>query len=341
MILTNYLIASSLFIFFFSIFCIRFLKKKNLLIDKIDHSSHKRLKILSFNNPPLCGGIILYVCILIFFKDDLLLKIFSFGILCVGILSDTNKISSPKIRIILQLLLVSLFVFYSNISLDDLRVDHLNNILSIKYVSIIFTIFCILILINGTNFLDGLNTLVIGYYILVISIIVFVSYKFNLVLNQNIFFLLLFLLVIYFFNLFEKIYLGDSGSYLLGFVVGFFVLDFFIKNNDISPYFLSFLLWYPAFENLFSILRRASLNKKFYKPDQSHLHQIIFNFFVKKDFFYKQTLNSVTANLINMFHAIVFFIFYQYLYETNIMVMATISNVIFYLITYFSIRKKV
>ena len=340
MILINDFISPTIFVFFFSILCIYFFKKKNLLLDKTAHSSHKKLRILSLSSPPLCGGIILYVSLLIFFKDEFILKIFSLGILSVGILSDTNKISSPKIRIILQFFLVSLFVFFSEISLEDLRVDHLNNMLSNKFISITFTIFCILILINGTNFLDGLNTLVIGYYILVITIIILATYKFDLILNHNIFFLLLFLCIIYFFNLLEKFYLGDSGSYLLAFVVGFFILDFFNKNNDISPYFISLLLWYPAFENLFSILRRASFSKKFYKPDQSHLHQIIFNFFVKKKFFYKKQTNSLTANLINFFNALVFFIFYKYLYETNVMVIIIILNIIFYLSIYFLIRKK-
>ena len=340
MILLNELIISGVFTFFFGLLCIYYLKKNNILLDQVNHSSHKKLKILSFNNPPLCGGIILYVSLAIFFKDELILKIFGFCILSTGILSDTNKISAPKIRIVLQLLIVFLFIFFSNLNLEDLRVEPLNKALSIKLISVIFTIFCILILINGTNFLDGLNTLVIGYYILVLTVIIS-AYKFNLVLNENIFFLLLFLLIIYFFNLLGKIYLGDSGSYLLAFVIGFFILDFINDNNDISPYFISLLLWYPAFENLFSILRRANFGKKFYKPDQLHLHQIIFKFFVEKKFFYKKISNSLTANLINIFNAFVFLFFYQYLYETNIMVQVTLFNVALYLIMYFWIRKKV
>ena len=126
----------------------------------------------------------------------------------------------------------------------------------------IFTVFCILILVNGSNFLDGLNTLVIGYYFLVCSFLILLTNNFDLEINININLLLIFLLITYFFNFFEKIYLGDSGSYLIGFYISYFVIDFILINTVVSPYLICFLLWYPAFENLFSILRRILATKK-------------------------------------------------------------------------------
>ena len=58
------------------------------------------------------------------------------------------------------------------------------------------------------------------------------------------------------FNFFQKIYLGDSGSYIVALVTSFFTLEFVNANDMISPYFICLLLWYPAFENLFTIVRR-------------------------------------------------------------------------------------
>ena len=111
-----------------------------------------------------------------------------------------------------------LFVIFSDLRITDLRIDLVNELLDINYVSIIFTVFCLLILLNGSNFLDGLNTLVIGYYILVSVILILISAKFDLVINQNIFYFLIFLIIIFLFNFFGKIYLGDSGSYLISFL---------------------------------------------------------------------------------------------------------------------------
>ena len=44
-----------------------------------------------------------------------------------------------------------------------------------KYFNISFTVFCFAILLNGTNFIDGLNGLAIGYYILVLTAIFYLS----------------------------------------------------------------------------------------------------------------------------------------------------------------------
>jgi len=81
-----------------------------------------------------------------------------------------------------------LFVIFNDLRITDLRIGLFNELLDIKYVSIIFTVFCLLILLNGSNFLDGLNTLVIGYYILVSGILILVSAQFNLLLNDNVFY---------------------------------------------------------------------------------------------------------------------------------------------------------
>ena len=63
------------------------------------------------------------------------------------------------------------------------------------------------------------------------------------------------------FNFLEKNFLGDGGVYGLSFFIGFIIIQLSFFDEKISPYFLANLLWYPAFENLFSIIRR-SLDKK-------------------------------------------------------------------------------
>ena len=60
----------------------------------------------------------------------------------------------------------------------------------------------------------------------------------------------------------------------------FWVLLIDLNNNNyfISPYFIALLLWYPAFENLFSIIRKRIVKKDPLKPDNLHFHQLLFNF---------------------------------------------------------------
>jgi len=331
-------------VFFFSLivsFIIFYIFKKNhILIDKTFFSAHKKLINSPLRSPPLCGGLIIFICSLFFFKETMFLNLFGLLMLILGIFSDSNKISSPKIRLFLQVILLLSFVLLIDLRINDIRVNFLNKLLNINLISIIFTIFCILVLINGSNFIDGLNTLLLGYYILVCSFLIFLSNEYNLVLNQNINLFLIFLIVIFLFNFFGKFFLGDSGAYLISFYLAFFVIDFSTKNNSVSPYLICFLLWYPAFENLFSILRRTIKKKKVQEPDQNHLHQMIYNFLTKKKLINHKIINTSTGLIINFFNIIMFLIFYKFYSKTDILVIGIMINIFVYLSLYFFIKKK-
>ena len=110
---------------------------------------------------------------------------------------------------------------------------------------------------NGTNFIDGLNGLVILYFLIIILILNLSGINFELKITiffiDNILPILIILLIL---NIFNKIYLGDSGSYLIGFLFSYYLISIYEQNQIISPFFIILLLWYPCFENLFSILRK-------------------------------------------------------------------------------------
>jgi len=326
-------------IFLLASIIIYIFNKKNILIDQVIHSNHKKLKNNNLKSPSLCGGIIIFICSLLFFQNLPLLNFFSLLILVTGLLSDTNKISSPKKRILFQFTVCLGFIILTNLGIKDLRIEIFNDLLNYNLISLIFTVFCILILINGSNFLDGLNTLVIGYYSLVCFFLILLSVNFDLKINLNINILLIILLVLYLFNFLGKIYLGDSGSYLIGFYISFFVIDFSLNNNLVSPFLICFFLWYPAFENLFSILRRLLSRNKMDAPDQYHLHQMIYNYFIKKKFIKLKYVNTFVANLINIYNFIIFASFYKFYSNTKILILAIMTNVMIYLIVYFFVKK--
>ena len=139
-----------------------------------------------------------------------------------------------------------------------------------------------MILINGYNFVDGINTLLINYNI-VICLILFLFFKENIQdyeILKN-FLIILFILLI--FNLNGNLILGDSGSYAIGLFIGIYLINFAAYNQYLSPFWIISLVWYPCFELLFSMLRRFKLKRKMYKPDTSHYHQILFQYFNKKE----------------------------------------------------------
>ena len=75
-----------------------------------------------------------------------------------------------------------------------------------------------MILANGTNFIDGLNGLVLSYYLIILIIIFYLRlYEFSFLSQQDILVMIMILLYLALFNFFNQLYIGDSGSYLIGF----------------------------------------------------------------------------------------------------------------------------
>ena len=238
------------------------LKKINFL-NEAKYSIHKKFSDTN-KSPIIIGGIYLTIIVLFFFSNDFInLKIVLLLIFLHGLLSDKNILPSPKIRIIIQFIILFAFVFFSDLKIDNLENQYLNGILKNNFFNIFFTIFCFAVLINGSNFLDGLNGLLSGYYLMTILSIFYICFNNNDIIfvhKEELKIIFVSLLIFYFFNIFGRVYLGDGGSYLISTFIGFYLIEFMLGNSNsyISPYYIASILWYPAFENLFSISRRLS-----------------------------------------------------------------------------------
>ena len=319
-----------------------FAKTNNFFDDNKTKSKHK---ILAKNkNTKFIGGLFIFVSILFFFPDDLNnLILFSFLILFIGLLSDFNLLSEPLPRFIIQFILLLSFIVITNTIVTTINIDLIDDFLKNKIFSIFFSLFCFMVLINGTNFLDGLNTLVSGYYFLISSIFYYLGENLNLIMYSEIFlFLSIVLLIFLIFNFFGKSILGDGGSYTLAFLFGYLLIDFFNNNRSISPYFVALILWYPAFENLFSILRRVFINKKKVSyPDTLHLHQLIY-LYLSRYFYKKSKYNNTKTGLIILFYNLIIFIFaikFKFYYDTGILVSLIFFNLAIYLVLYYKLSK--
>ncbi len=299
-------------------------------------------KLAGKESVPLLGGIVIFC----YYSYQISLNdydffLFSFLILLLGIFSDNNFLESPKLRLTFQSVILLLFLNSSNLQINDLRNDLLNEIISNYYFGIFFTTFCLLVLINGSNFIDGLDGLNLGYFFLIITIIIYLDEISIITVNQDqvitIFHIISFLLIL---NIFNLLYLGDSGSYLIAFIFGTFLVDLSDNNYFLSPYFIALLLWYPAFENLFSIIRKRLIKKDPFAPDNKHFHQLLFNYLkkYKNKFIYKFS-NIISSILILLYNSVIFYLGTNYINHTKILLLLILINVILYLSLY-SILKK-
>ena len=208
----------------------------------------------------MIGGIYLLLIHLIFnFNFSPFLTISVILITILGYMSDKNILSNPNKRLIFQFFIIFFLSYFDNLQINDVKFSLFNSFLSNEYFNLIFTIFCLAILINGSNFLDGLNGLLTGYYLMILFSIIFLTNSNNYIdiLNYDFVIIISVALVIFLaFNIFGLVYLGDSGTYLLSLLIGFYLIKFNYSNELLSPYYIALLLWYPAFENLFSLVRR-------------------------------------------------------------------------------------
>ena len=77
MIFTENVFFPAILCLIITLLCSYYFKKKNILLDEINYSKHKKLNFNNSYKPPLCGGVIVYISSLIFFSNGLiLLKIF-------------------------------------------------------------------------------------------------------------------------------------------------------------------------------------------------------------------------------------------------------------------------
>ena len=328
-------------VLFFSIL-ILILILNYLLIKKklfLNFRGDKHQKFTSSGNIPLSGGLILIFTS--YYYLNILNFIFVILIFFLGFLADIKKFNSPKLRFIVQILIVLIVVYFSSITVPETKIIFLDQLLEYNIFRIIFSIFCILIVINGCNFIDGVNTSLIGYCLIVSLSLYYLDLN-GIEISKIVDFynLIPVLLSIFILNFFNKLYLGDGGSYFLGLLLALCLINTYQINNNISPYFIVCLLWYPAFENLFSILRKKNLSRSPIDPDTNHLHQIIF-LYLKKNFNIKSIyLNTATGMIINIYNLICIAIATQFYNHTKTQILIITVNIIVYIFLYRKLLQK-
>ena len=157
-------------------------------------------------------------------------------------------------------------------------------------ISIIFTVFIFLLLINGFNLLDGIDGLASG-----LGIIASLIYGIWFTLSGHIIYGVISLslagaLIAFFrFNVFSKnnkIFLGDTGSMLTGFVVAVLTvkfIEFNLKGDtrysvDSAPAVAYSLLIVPLIDMLRVVVIRFWNGKSPFKADRNHIHHILLHF---------------------------------------------------------------
>ena len=316
--------------------------KSNFFLDQnlSNIQKHKKLLLKKNQKTPLSGSFYFLIFLLLLCQEPENYNLFiaTSCLIFLGMMADTSVLDSPNKRFFIQFILIFSFVYIDTNLIILLKIDFIDFFLENNLLRIFFVTFCLMILINGYNFIDGtnlltsLNFLIVSYFLY--SLIEIPS---NFYLYNEIKTLIIILLIFTAFNSLGKNFLGDGGTYGISFFLGVAAILIVKLNPSISPYFIANLFWYPAFENLFTILRRSLNKKKNFKPDNYHLHQLIFLSLSVKS---KILKSSMTGALINLYLFFILVLCFKDYSNTKYQVLFLFINSLIYLIVYYILSKK-
>ena len=216
-----------------------------------------------------------------------------------ALIEDIKGILKPSYRLLAIIVCSFLLVLELDLGISNLGVPLLDLFLENLIMSILFSTISLSLLANGFNLIDGLNGLVAGFSIMVLSILMMIAKE---VSEPEIYFLsnILLMSVLGFFVLnfpFGKIFLGDAGAYFLGLTAGVLALLLAQRTETISYWFVLALFIYPVYELVFSMIRRKFNEKtKTSQADDLHLHHLIYRKVVNCSYFpRKEFCNSATS----------------------------------------------
>lgn len=189
----------------------------------------------------------------------------------VGLIDDLYDLK-PILKLLGQIAAALIVVFYG-VTIDFISIP-IGPTIHFGWLSIPITIFWIVAITNAINLIDGLDGLAAG-----VSTIALVTIAFIAILQGNIFIIMICsvligsLLGFLVFNFHPaKIFLGDSGALLLGFIIGFLSLLGFKNITFISLFFPIVILAVPFIDTLFAMIRRVKQGQHIMQADKSHLH---------------------------------------------------------------------
>ncbi|MBO7289648.1 MAG: undecaprenyl/decaprenyl-phosphate alpha-N-acetylglucosaminyl 1-phosphate transferase [Clostridia bacterium] len=232
---------------------------------------------------PRLGGLAIFygflVALMCFAKIDQQLRgilIGSLIIVGVGIIDDVKQLRA-RVKLGAQLLAAVIAVFH-NVRITAISVPAFiseTGVLQLGILSIPITIAWIVGVTNAVNLIDGLDGLAVG-----VSSIASFSLFFIAILGgeQNVAIISAALaggclgFFPYNFNP-AKIFMGDTGSQFLGFMLSAICIQGLFKGYVIISFIIPLLiLGLPLFDTIFAILRRAWNHKPIMEADRGHLH---------------------------------------------------------------------
>ena len=293
---------------------------------------------------PTFGGVIFYVSyiFILFFAQNLDVNHVSVTLLVsisilffTGLLDDFRNLS-PRIKFLFQIIGVAILMFQ-----PDFRIVSLHGFMGVYEipiaVSIAGSMFFLLALINAFNLIDGIDGLSGITGIIIASFYSFVLFKLGYYFYLSISLATIGTLLAFLrfnFSIKRKIFMGDTGSLVIGLVLGLLTLKLMavgdVAHNSLFfnrgqlPLFLAGVLFIPTLDTIRVMLLRFTKGVSMFKPDRNHIHHILI------DFGFSHRRASFCIGVINFLVAsIMFYVTQQFTIVISLLILISIFFIAF------------
>ena len=251
--------------------------------------------------------------------DHLLTVLAILIVYLTGIYDDLKDMKSRTK--FLWVILATLLLYFDGLEISSIG-TFFGYEITLGILALPFTIFAVVGFTNAVNLTDGLDGLASSISIVILSSLVYVGYLNNdefLIYGPALLISVLLAFLVFNWNP-AKVFMGDSGSLILGFIISIFAIK---ALNYIDPVAVLFLGGMPLLDTLVVIRRRRQRGISPFVADKNHLHHILYKYKLDKKF---------TVRMLIYIQSIFSLIFIQVLHADSIVTLAlfTLLYIIFF-----------
>ena len=197
-----------------------------------------------------------------------------FIIILTGIVDDINPIPA-KYKFLCQTVAALIVVIYGKLFFTNITLFGLTFIFA-PWINQILSIFFIVATVNAINLIDGLDGLSSGISAIYFATIAILGFILNNLGGLDVILSLIMLGATLGFLVHNfppaKIFMGDTGSMFLGFMIAIIALLGYKVTTITSVIIPIIILFIPILDTLFAIIRRIIKRESIGTPDKEHLH---------------------------------------------------------------------
>lgn len=192
----------------------------------------------------------------------------------VGLVDDRNDVS-PRFKFVV-IFFATILLYQGGIHIETLGTYFDYNVTLPWYLIFPFTFFAIAGFTNALNLIDGLDGLAgtVSLVMLITFFAIGITYNDTLIITLS----TSFIIAVIAFLLFNwhpaKIFMGDSGSLTLGFVIALLSIQ---SIQYITPTAVLFIIAIPILDTFIVMTRRIQRGQSPFKADKNHMHHFLFN----------------------------------------------------------------